>query len=287
MKASYPMAPQPLETQRTPPSPRWLTVSAIVIGCSLALTLLRYAIDVLAVVAFVWVLGRTVGRIADFFAGEGDSGWSLAGIVPISLAAMLLLEMLGGPRLLTPHLERHLPTAVSRTIYWAKTNGWGQVMLPLEPAHEPVMAESRPNRQRVTLPPPTGEPWSVPTLSRAGRGETDVEVEAKAEAGDVDASETPVKTAITLETPGRVLPGTVVRLTATVVARSGEVPQGDVEFRSGRTLLGTVTLDHEGRASLGVRRLPVGTHEITATFKGTPPFADSMSIAVQQVVSRE
>ena len=80
--------------------------------------------------------------------------------------------------------------------------------------------------------------------------------------------------------------GQAVTLSATVsaVAPAVGVPAGTVTFRDGLTVLGTATLVN-GRASLSISTLAVGSHPLTAAYGGSATFAASTSAAVNQVVN--
>lgn len=70
---------------------------------------------------------------------------------------------------------------------------------------------------------------------------------------------------------------------ATVTSPAG-VPAGTVTFRAGTTTLGTVSLDSNGAASLGVS-LGIGTHSISATYNGNANFAGSTSATASYTVN--
>ncbi len=62
--------------------------------------------------------------------------------------------------------------------------------------------------------------------------------------------------------------GVDVALTATILASGSQVPTGNVIFRNGATVLGTIMLDAGGAAVLHISSLPVGAHVITVTYDG-------------------
>ncbi len=62
--------------------------------------------------------------------------------------------------------------------------------------------------------------------------------------------------------------GVEVVFTATILASGGQVPTGNVIFRGGATVLGTVTLDGGGAAVLHTSSLAVGAHVITVSYDG-------------------
>jgi hypothetical protein len=73
-------------------------------------------------------------------------------------------------------------------------------------------------------------------------------------------------------------------LVATVVATSGTVPTGTVQFQAGGTALGTVTLDATGTAKL-TPTLAAGTYSVVATYSGDATHSPSTSAAVSITVS--
>jgi len=87
-------------------------------------------------------------------------------------------------------------------------------------------------------------------------------------------------------TPNPSIAGQAVTLTATVRPAAADtlVPGGTVAFRDGATTLGSATLVN-GRASLVVSTLAVGTHSLTAVYSGSLEFAPSTSAAVTQTVN--
>lgn len=274
--------------------PRPLLVVALAVGVTLLLTLIRLAIDLLIVVGAIWAIGWSAGAISDWFEGERVPAWALGPMAGAVVVLVLLLEWVGGPRLLTPVIERHTPVAVTRALDAAAARGWGQVVLvPNLPfaRTQPELTHAR--GVEVTLPgtglPASGlPPVSLPRLGGGGArprsgdatpGTSGVDAEAAGAA----SSHTSVRTTTTLDSVAAPMPGTILRLTATVTARSGETPEGSVRFRRGRALLGTVPVDAWGRASLDVRRIPAGTHEITAEFSGRGRFDDSTSAVLRHV----
>jgi len=87
-------------------------------------------------------------------------------------------------------------------------------------------------------------------------------------------------------TPNPSIAGQAVTLTATVSPAAADtlVPGGTVAFRDGATTLGAATLVN-GRASLVVSTLAVGTHSLTAAYSGDLEFSASTSAAVTQTVN--
>jgi probable HAF family extracellular repeat protein len=108
----------------------------------------------------------------------------------------------------------------------------------------------------------------------------------------LDASGNPVFYLATAVSPTHVtlastvnpsLSGDPVLLVATVTADSGGTPTTAVTFEDGSSVLGTGILDSSGRATLRVF-LGVGTHPLTASFKGYVPYGSSTSAVYTQRV---
>ncbi|MDR8414579.1 DUF4082 domain-containing protein [Nonomuraea sp. 3-1Str] len=103
----------------------------------------------------------------------------------------------------------------------------------------------------------------------------------------------PTDTALTV-TPSPSREGQQITMSATVTPESGDViPQGEVAFKDGTTLLGTDFVDPSGHAQLQVSNLDGGDHEIRAVYLGGDTFsgeqvihfAPSTSPGVVQVVT--
>jgi hypothetical protein len=77
--------------------------------------------------------------------------------------------------------------------------------------------------------------------------------------------------------------GQSVTFTATVNC-STAVPTGTVTFKDGKTTLGTATVVN-GQAQFTTSTLAIGTHSMTATFKGSKDFAGSSSPTLQEVIN--
>lgn len=80
--------------------------------------------------------------------------------------------------------------------------------------------------------------------------------------------------------------GQTVTLTASVTPTiDGVVPGGSVTFLDGSTVLGTVTLDASGVATLSLSTLAAGSHTITAVYGGDANFAGSTSAPITETVT--
>jgi hypothetical protein len=80
--------------------------------------------------------------------------------------------------------------------------------------------------------------------------------------------------------------GQPVTFTATVSSTFGAIPNGDlVTFKDGATTLATVALSG-GTATLNTANLTLGTHSITATYKGDTLLASSVSSVLKQQITK-
>ena len=70
------------------------------------------------------------------------------------------------------------------------------------------------------------------------------------------------------------------------VTGAGAVPGGSVTFSDGGTMLGTVSLDGSGQASLTTANLPVGASAVTASYSGNADFAPASSGSVAMSVAQ-
>lgn len=80
--------------------------------------------------------------------------------------------------------------------------------------------------------------------------------------------------------------GESVTLTAhvTVVAPGTGTPAGDVIFYNGSAALDTVAVGSNGEATFATSSLPVGSHSLTASYRGDANFLESVSTAMVQEV---
>jgi hypothetical protein len=84
-----------------------------------------------------------------------------------------------------------------------------------------------------------------------------------------------------------VSPGTPVTFTAAVGANApgSGIPTGTVTFYDGSTVLGTVTLDDTGQATLTMTWTTAGTHKIKAVYSGDMDFKSSTSSVLTETVT--
>jgi hypothetical protein len=94
-------------------------------------------------------------------------------------------------------------------------------------------------------------------------------------------------TATTLITSNPDVPyGTAVTFSASVTGSGSVTPTGTISFQEGTTVLGTVTLDIHGAASLTLSTLSVASHSIRAVYGGDANNAASSSAAVQETIEQ-
>ena len=82
--------------------------------------------------------------------------------------------------------------------------------------------------------------------------------------------------------------GQLVTFTATVSPSSGAsgTPTGAITFSDGTTAIGTSTLDANGKGTLSLTSLSVGTHSISAAYSGDANFSGSASATISQAVNK-
>jgi hypothetical protein len=83
--------------------------------------------------------------------------------------------------------------------------------------------------------------------------------------------------------------GQAISLTAAVVASGGGsgTPAGSVTFRVGALSLGTTTLDDNGKATIPLSSLAVGTHNITASYSGSVNYLSSVTSVLTETINRD
>ena len=96
----------------------------------------------------------------------------------------------------------------------------------------------------------------------------------------------PIGTSISLSTtPNPSSTGQTVTMTATAIsAPPASVPTGEVTFRDGSNVLGTVALGPNGTATFTTSSLAVGSHPLQASLSALPFFLESNSPVVTQTV---
>jgi hypothetical protein len=100
-------------------------------------------------------------------------------------------------------------------------------------------------------------------------------------------NKSPTTTTVTAS-PGSSVFGQTVTVTANVIASGGGAgtPSGPVTFSDGATTLGSSTLDNNGKASLSISSLSVGTHSIVAKYGADNNFLESASVAASATVNK-
>jgi hypothetical protein len=271
--------------------PRWLILFALVLGLTLALVLLRYAIDLLGLVFVIVAVGFTIRALTDWLTdAESVSFWSIAAVC-MGLAGTFVVGtwLFGSRPSRRGAINIPVPSFMSEAIGWAESKGWGDRVMLAGPAgdehsesggrypadvsldYEPV-DEHAPRR-----PLPTTGAMAHPSGSSSSERSTTSPTELRA----------PTSTALSV-TPGRTPAGRPVRLLAVVrTGRSGEVPDGTVVFWRDGVVLGSASLGSvEGRAvtELTAHDLPVGDSGLSAEYVGTDRFRTSRSPVVHHLV---
>jgi hypothetical protein len=80
--------------------------------------------------------------------------------------------------------------------------------------------------------------------------------------------------------------GQAVTFTAAVVSSTGAIPNGNVTFAQGSSVLGTASLDSTGHASVTTSSLMAGNNNVTASYAGSANFLASTSTSVTEVVNK-
>lgn len=101
-------------------------------------------------------------------------------------------------------------------------------------------------------------------------------------------SKATTKTVLTLSPPAQAVAGQPVTFRAAVgvVAPGNDVVKGTVKFSDRGSVLGEITIDASGIATMTVSRLPVGTHTITAEYSGNDNLLESRSAPGSLSVAR-
>jgi len=79
--------------------------------------------------------------------------------------------------------------------------------------------------------------------------------------------------------------GVAVMFSIQVSGSGGLVPTGTVLLRDGSTLLGTLSLNSTGGASLSISTLAVGSHNLTASYSGDGNYSTAVATLIQTVQS--
>jgi hypothetical protein len=288
---------------------RWPVVAGISItGAAFAL-LLRFAVDLLALISLlVLVNSWTRDALADWAAGrrfedEPDPLWAVGAVGVGVFGSLLAVIWLAGT---TPwgsqsRIAHYVPSLLTDAALWAETNGWGRrLVLPGGPVRAPERSAEgspggTPDQQVRRSPGPATPERPVATSGRSGgassgaAGSTGSDAAGTAEAATTArlrerTGPAAIETSVALaSSQPAARAGTPVRFTARVTAADAR-PTGAVVFRRGRTILASATVDQGGTATVSVSDLAVGEHVITAEFAGTGTFRRSRSSPLQQVI---
>jgi len=131
--------------------------------------------------------------------------------------------------------------------------------------------------------------WSTATLSVAAHSITavyssDANFNASTSPELIQTVKAPSTTTVASSgTPS--VKGQSVTFTATVAGSSGP-RTGTVTFKDGTATIGTGTLDANGKATVSISSLSVGSHTITAMYGGSATYSSSTSSALTQTVNK-
>jgi hypothetical protein len=260
------------------PLSRWLIAAFLAVGLGI-IVMLRYAIDLLAVVCIVWLLGWAVRSVGDWGgSGGGGGAWTISAIVLTVAGAALILDWLTSAHVLTPRVAPYVPTTVHRVYASAESSGWGRRAW-FTPTGMGAQAGggAGPSAPRPSSP-------SSPDAPPPGTASTPAPMSGGATGGpEMRQGETHRTTTTIASSAPAASVGSAVEFTAVVSSRSGGRPQGSVVFRRGASVLGVAPLGSDGRASVTTRGLPPGTHVITAEFTGAGSFGRSSAALSQQI----
>jgi hypothetical protein len=249
-------------------------------------TLMRYAIDLVAPLCLVALLPRSIrDGIGDWFSGEKyedgpDPLWAVC-VMAIHLVATALSIMWifsTSSWSASTRVEQWIPGTIVHVASAAEAHGWGRRAIFSDPRKtgDRAAGSVAARNDAESAPKGTGLLGSAsrrPEHVRAGTAGQDTENLPDRK----PAQPEPNATTITLVSSAPVVrAGSAVQLTATVIA-SGTRPQGAVRFLRGAAVLGSVQLDQSGRAVLSVTDLPPGEHKVSAEFRGSAAFRPSRS----------
>ena len=296
------------EGGRTPPDGhKRRTVDKLVIASSAGgavlvdVTLMRYAIDLVAPLCLFAVLPRSIrDGVADWVSGQRyerglDPIWavSVTAVHLIAAAVSLTWILSTSSWMRDSRLEGWIPTTLSDVASVGEAYGWGRrAILPGSGRQLPVWTivfkvgphdESTPRGTNLLAPAieraPVGTSGRAKPVAVTSEAVTSEPVRKSTETPPPAASPPgkPVDTAVALVTSHPVLrAGSAIQLTATVTA-SRQRPTGRVLFRRDTVILKSVQLNSEGRAGLRLQSLPPGAHTISAEFTGSASFRRSHS----------
>jgi hypothetical protein len=246
------------EAFRSSPRHRFVMVLLAAAAVVLCVVLAKYAADVLTIL-LVMALAVIVLRAIESFLVE-TSFFTIGTLGILALGAFLFAYTFLTPSGATRALTRYLPAPVIAFLDWSESHGWARTVL----VHQLGPAEA------------SSEPGSTPAPGAASPAPSSTAAPAISSSVTLTAS------------PSSSTLGAPVYLTARLSAPAGESGStASVRFRDGLIVIGAADVRQEGRfrvATLTVRGLGEGRHELTAELVGTLGFASITSEPVVHVV---
>jgi hypothetical protein len=242
-------------------------------------TLMRYAIDLVAPLCVVALLPRSIrDGVGDWFSGEKykdgpDPLWAVC-VTAVHLVATVLSIMWifsTSSWVTSTRVEHWIPEAIVHVASVGEAHGWGRRAIMSDPRRttDDRFASSAAARNDAESTPKgtnlLGSASRRPEHVRAGTAGQDTETPPD---GRPEQPEPTTTTTTLVSSVPVVRAGSAIQFTATVTASGGR-PQGAVRFLRGRAVLGSVQVDQSGRAVLSVTNLPLGEHTMTAEFSGS------------------
>lgn len=250
------------EDRRSRP-PGWRPSRGMVIGISMAgalivALLLKYALDVLAILLVLAAVGIAL-HILGIRLAESEilsPGWFLIFVLATALVAYAVLV----PADSMAGLGRYMPKWMVAALEWSESRGWGQRVL-IGPggtnAARPVDVDTSPA-------PPPSRPVETPASS-------------------------PAATLVVTASSPTTTEGQPVTFMARLPGDAAAEGQPIVRFFDGRRLLGTASLKADGQtrmAYLTVNGLTAGEHEIRAYLVGPLGATGGESLPLRHTVRR-
>jgi hypothetical protein len=258
-------------------------------------TLMRYAIDLVAPLFVVALLPRSIrDGISDWFSGEKYEGgpdplWAVCvtAVHLVATAVSIIWIFSTSSCVTSTRVEPWIPGAIVHVTSVGEAHGWGRRALMTDPRRKTAdrdrTTESAAARNDAESAPKglVGSDSRRPEHVRAGTTGRDTETPPDRRPAQPEST----ATTTTLVTSAPVVrAGSAIQFTATVTA-TGDRPQGAVRFLRGGAVLGSVQVDRSGRAVLSVKNLPAGEHMVSAEFNGSGGFRPSRSQAMMLCVA--
>jgi Bacterial Ig-like domain (group 3) len=261
------------------------TVNRVMIASStgtavlINVTLLRYAIDLVAPLCLVALLPRSIrDGVGDWFSGEKYEGgpdplWAVC-VTAVHLVATVLSIMWifsTSSWVTSTRVEHWMPEAIVHVASVGEAHGWGRRAIMNDPRRT---TDDRFARSAAARNDAESTPKDTSLLGSASRrsehvraGTAGPDTETPPDRRPEQPAPTTTTTTLVSSVPV-VRAGSAIQFTATVTASGGRA-QGAVRFLRGRAVLGSVQVDQSGRAVLSVTDLPLGEHTMTAEFSGS------------------